>query len=73
MTMGSTTKKHPRDLSDAEVAGIVADVDAAVERGEVRVVDAAVLRELRAAAALRRDAEQRMEAEVLSAREAGAS
>ncbi len=73
MTMGSTTRKHPRDLSDAEVEGIVAEVDAAVERGDVQVVDAAVLRELRAAAALRRDAEQRVEAAVLSARHAGAS
>ncbi len=73
MAMGSTTKKHPRDLSDAEVERIIADADAALERGDVQVVDAVVLRELRAAAALRRDAEQRVEAAVLSARHAGAS
>lgn len=71
--MGSTIKKHPRDLTGVEVEQIVADADAALERGDVEVVDAVVLRELRAAAALRRDAEQRVEAAVLSARDAGAS
>jgi hypothetical protein len=71
--MGSTTRKPPRDLGDAEVERIVADADAALERGDVLVVEAVVLRELRAAAALRRDAEQRVEAAVLSARQAGAS
>ena len=71
--MGSTAKKHPRDLTEAEPKQIVADADAALERGDVRVVDAGVLREVRAAAALRRDAEQRVEAAVLSARHTGAS
>ena len=73
MAMGSTAKKHPRDLTDVEVEQIVADADAALERGDVEVVNSVVLRELRAASALRRDAEQRVEAAVLSAREAGAS
>lgn len=71
--MGSTVKKDPSDLSDAEDEQIVAEVVAAVERGDVQVVDAVVLRELRAAAALHRDAEERVEAAVLSARHAGAS
>jgi len=73
MAMEPTTKKHPRDLSEAEIEQIVADADAALERGDVRIVDGAVLHELRAAAALRRDAEQRLEAAVLTARRAGAS
>ena len=56
--MGSTVRRPPRDLSDAEIEQIVADADAALKRGDVRAVDTVVLSELRAAAALRRDAEQ---------------
>lgn len=58
--MRSRTRKHPRDWSDAEVAQIVARSDAALERGDVQVVDVVALRELRAAA-VRRDAGQRAE------------
>jgi hypothetical protein len=71
--MGTTTRKHPRDLSAIEVEHVLADADAALESGDIQIVDGGVLRELRAAAALRRDAEQRVEAAVLSARHAGAS
>ena len=69
----ATTKKHPRDLTDADVAGLVADFDEAVEAGRVKPVDGAVLRELRAAAAARRAAEERVEAAVIAAKQAGLS
>lgn len=67
------TKKHPRDLSDADVEALVADFDEAVERGRVQPVDGAVLRELRAASAARRAAEERVEAAVIAAKQAGLS
>ena len=69
----ATTKKHPRDLTDADVDAIVADFDQAVERGRVRPVNATVLRELRAAAVERRAAEERLEAAVVAAKQAGMS
>jgi len=69
----ATTKKHPRDLSDADVDAIVAAFDDAVEQGRVRPVDGAVFRELRAAAAGRRAAEERLEASVIAAKAAGLS
>lgn len=68
-----TTKKHPRDLSDAEVDALVAAFDDAVDQGRVRPVDGAVFRELRAAAAGRRAAEERLEAAVIAAKAAGLS
>lgn len=71
----ATTKnqKHPRDLSDSDVDALVAAFDEAVEQGRVRPVDGAVFRELRAAAAGRRSAEERLEAAVIAARAAGLS
>lgn len=69
----ATTKKHPRDLSDADVEALVAGFDEAVEDGRVQPVDGAVLRELRAAAAARRAAEERVEAAVIAAKQAGLS
>jgi hypothetical protein len=69
----ATTKKHPRDLSDEDVASLVADLDAAVKRGEVSVVGKRALAAVRAAASRRREAEERVEAAVLTAREEGLS
>ena len=69
----ATTKKHPRDLTEADVDAIVAGFDRAVEQGRVRPVSGAVLRELRAAAAERRAAEDRLEAAVVAAKQAGLS
>lgn len=68
-----TTKKHPKSMSEADVSSMVAQLDEAVDRGEAVVVPSAVLRELRAAAAARRAAEDRVEAAVASARNAGLS
>ena len=69
-----TTKvKHPRDLTDDEVDALVGRVDGAVDRGEVKVVTGVVLRELRAAAAARRTAEDRVDGAVIAARRAGLS
>ena len=42
----ATTKKHPRDLTDADIDAIVADFDQAVQQGRVRPVSAEVLRVL---------------------------
>ncbi len=69
----TTTKKHPKSMSEADVSAMVAQLDEAVERGEVLVVPSAVLRELRAAAAARRAAEDRVEAAVINARNLGLS
>lgn len=69
----ATTKKHPRDLADAGVDAIVSAFDEAVEQGRVSPVDGGVLRELRAAAAGRRAAEERLEAAVVEAKCAGLS
>lgn len=67
------TKKHPKSMSEHDVSAMVAQLDEAVERGEVLVVPSAVLRELRAAAAARRAAEDRVEAAVINARNVGLS
>jgi hypothetical protein len=69
----TTTKKHPKNMSDVDVAAMVARLDESVENGEATVVTGAVLRELRAASAARRAAEDRVEAAVMSARNAGLS
>lgn len=69
----TTTKKHPKDMTEADVELLVARLDEAVERGDARVVPGAVLQELRAAAASRRAAEDRVEAVVTAARSAGLS
>lgn len=69
----ATTKKHPRDLTDADVEAIVAEFDQAVVDGRVRAVDGVVFRELRAAAAGRRAAEERLEAAVVAAKSSGLS
>jgi hypothetical protein len=69
----TTTKKHPKNMSEADVSAMVAQLDRALERGEVTVVPTAVLRELRAAAAARRAAEERVESAVANARNVGLS
>jgi L-amino acid N-acyltransferase YncA len=69
----TTTKKHPKNMSEADVSAMVAQLDGALERGEVTVVPTAVLRELRAAAAARRAAEERVESAVANARNVGLS
>lgn len=68
-----TTKKHPKSMSEADVSSMVAQLDEAVDRGEAVVVPSAVLRELRAAAAARRAAEDRVEIAVRNARHVGLS
>ena len=67
-----TTKKHPRDLSAPEAEAIVATFDDHADE-EYSVTDAATLRELRAAAAARREADARIEAAALAAHRAGLS
>jgi len=66
------TKKHPRDLTEAEAAAIVATFDDAPDH-EYSVTDAATLAELRAAAVAQREAVGRIEAAALAARRAGLS
>lgn len=66
------TKKHPRDLTNAEAAAIVVSFDSA-PADTYSVTDAATLAELRAAAAARREAEGRIEAAALTAHRAGLS
>ena len=66
------TKKHPRDLSDAEADAIVAAFDDNPD-DRYSVTDAATLAELRAAAAARREAEGRIEAAAIDAHRAGLS
>jgi len=66
------TKKHPRDLSDADADGIVAAFDGN-NADAYAVTDAATLAELRAAASARREAEGRIEAAALAAYRAGLS
>jgi hypothetical protein len=66
------TKKHPRDLTDAELDAIVSSFDEH-DADEYDVVAGDVLRELRAAAAVRREAEGRIEAAALAAHAAGLS
>jgi len=66
------TTKHPRDLTDAEAATIVAAFDDTPD-DTYSVADTATLAELRAAAAARREAEGRIEAAALAAHRAGLS
>jgi hypothetical protein len=66
------TKKHPRDLSDADVEAIVSAFDDNVDDA-YSVTDSATLAELRAAASARREAEGRIEAAALVAHRAGLS
>lgn len=67
-----TTKKHPRDLIADEADALVAAFDDHSD-DEYSVTDAATLRELRAAAAARREADARIEAAALAAHRAGLS
>ncbi len=67
-----TTKKHPRDLTADEADALVAAFDDHTD-DEHSVTDAATLRELRAAAAARREADARIEAAALAAHRAGLS
>ena len=60
-----TTKKHPRDLTANEADALVAAFDDHTD-DEYSVTDAATLRELRAAAAARREADARIEAAALA-------
>ncbi len=69
----ATTTKHPRNLTDGDVAVLVARLDEAVERSNARMVAGDVLNELRAAAAARRSAEDRLETAVRAGRAAGLS
>lgn len=64
------TTKHPRDLTEADKSRIVASFDDATE---YHVTGADALAELRAAAAVRREADSRIEAAALAARRAGSS
>jgi hypothetical protein len=66
------TKKHPRDLSDADVEAMVNAFDRNVEDA-YSVTDSATLAEVRAAASARREAEGRIEAAALAAHGAGLS
>jgi hypothetical protein len=67
-----TTKKHPRDLTADEADALVAAFDDHTD-DEYSVTDAATLRELRAAAAARREADARIETAALAAHRAGLS
>jgi hypothetical protein len=67
-----TTKKHPRDLTADEADALIAAFDDHTD-DEYSVTDAATLRELRAAAAARREADARIEAAALAAHRAGLS
>lgn len=67
-----TPKKHPRDLTTAEVDAIVVSFDDHAD-DEYAVTDSATLRELRGAAAARREADARLEAAALAAHRAGLS
>jgi hypothetical protein len=67
-----TTRKHPRDLTADEADALVAAFDDHTD-DEYSVTHAATLRELRAAAAARREADARIEAAALAAHRAGLS
>lgn len=67
-----TNKKHPRDLTSHEAEALVAAFDDHSD-DQYSVADAATMRELRAAAAARREAEARIEAAALAAHRAGLS
>ena len=66
------TRKHPRDLSEADVEAIVSAFDHNVDDA-YSVTDSATLAELRAAASARREAAGRIEAAALAAHRAGLS
>ena len=66
------TNKNPRDLTADEADSLVAAFDDHSD-DEYSVTDAATLRELRAAAAARREADARIEAAALAAHRAGLS
>ena len=66
------TENQPRDLTASGAEAIVSAFDAHADE-EYSVVDAAMLQELRAAAAARREADTRIEAAALAARRAGLS
>ena len=66
------TKKHPRDLSDADVEAMVSAFDDNIDDA-YSVTDSATLAELRAAASARREAAGRIEAAALAAHRAGLS
>ena len=66
------TSKHPKNLTEDEAAAIVEAFDDAPEDGYV-VVDGDALAELRAAAAERQDAVDRINAAAVRARSEGAS
>lgn len=68
----TTKKQDPRTLTAEDVGAIVAAFDAH-DDDEYLVTDAATLRELRAAAAARREADARIEAAALAAHRAGMS
>ena len=67
-----TTNKNPRELTADETDALVAAFDEHTD-DEYSVTDAATLRELRAAAAARREADARIEAAELAAHRAGPS
>ena len=67
-----TSNKNLRDLTAEEADALVAAFDDHSD-DEYSVTDAATLRELRAAAAARRDADARIEAAALAAHRAGLS
>ena len=67
-----TNNKNLRDLTADEADALVAAFDDHSD-DEYSVTDAATLRELRAAAAARRDADARIEAAALAAHRAGLS
>lgn len=67
-----TIQKLPRDLTPTDAEAIVAAFDDHAD-DEYSVTDAATLRELRAAAAARREADARIEAAALAAHRAGLS
>lgn len=67
-----TNKKHPRDLTSHEAEALIAAFDDHSD-DEYSTADVATLRELRAAAAARREAEARIEAAALAAHRAGLS
>jgi hypothetical protein len=66
------TTNQPRDLTGSEADAIVEAFDAHADE-DYTVADTAVLQELRAAAAAKREADARIEAAALSARRAGLS
>ena len=66
------TKKHPRELNEADIDDIVAKFDDH-DDDQYTLVEAATLQELRAAVAARREADGRIEAAVTDAHRAGLS